>query len=295
MDAADRALFSQSLRSITDAHTGPALDAALGELGWHDALTDDRRDAVELLFELQGAANATSSALDDVLADALGVSTGGAIVLPPLGKSTSPAIEADGGAVNRELIGLGMPTPTPPIGGGTTPTPVPVIGGVMLETPISAPPAPMAWTWKAYVALGWLSVTVAVLPDDGPHRVNGAPLIPCQTLYETAPGSAVQLRVITPGLDCVAVTWKLPPIGGGSASEPSTKTPHTAACRWGGSLANAASSRSANPTTSKLAGAVSDAGVSSIRGVLIPSSARAICQASIARTTAQRARPVAGW
>ena len=41
-----------------------ALDAALGDLGWHDALADDPQAAVSLLFELQGEANATSSALD---------------------------------------------------------------------------------------------------------------------------------------------------------------------------------------------------------------------------------------
>ena len=47
------------------------------ELGWHDALAMDTRAAVSLLFELQGAANATSSALTAVVARALG--------LPPRG------------------------------------------------------------------------------------------------------------------------------------------------------------------------------------------------------------------
>jgi hypothetical protein len=94
MEADDKALFGQSLRSITELHTGPALDAALRELGWHDALAGDRRDGVELLFDLQGASNATSSALDDVFAMALGVTSGGAIMLPPLGKWSLPAIAA---------------------------------------------------------------------------------------------------------------------------------------------------------------------------------------------------------
>ena len=35
-----------------------ALDAALAELGWHDALADDPQAAVSMLFELQGEANA---------------------------------------------------------------------------------------------------------------------------------------------------------------------------------------------------------------------------------------------
>ena len=96
MEPEDRALFAHSLRSITDVHTGSGLDAALRELGWHDALSDDRHAAVELLFELQGSSNATSAALDDVLADALGVSGGGSIVLPPLGKTGPAATVANG-------------------------------------------------------------------------------------------------------------------------------------------------------------------------------------------------------
>ena len=62
MDDGDRKLFTESLQHATGQHTGAALDAALEELGWHDALEDDRRDAVAILFELQGAANVTSSA-----------------------------------------------------------------------------------------------------------------------------------------------------------------------------------------------------------------------------------------
>lgn len=86
MDTSDRKLFAQSLRQATELHTGAALDAALYELGWHDALTDDRRDAVSVLFELQGTANVTSSALQAVLAGALGIAPGVGVVLPPLGK-----------------------------------------------------------------------------------------------------------------------------------------------------------------------------------------------------------------
>ncbi len=92
MDPDDRKLFAQSLRHATEQHTGSALDAALVELGWHDALDDDRRDAVSLLFQMQGAANATSSALDAVLTRSLGCAADAAIVLPPLGKSDPPGL-----------------------------------------------------------------------------------------------------------------------------------------------------------------------------------------------------------
>ncbi|MGZ4692610.1 MAG: acyl-CoA dehydrogenase family protein [Acidimicrobiales bacterium] len=102
MDGADLELFERSLRHATEQHTGAALDAALDELGWPDALEIDPRAAVSLLFELQGAANVTSSALDRLLLGAIGtehVTSGPTIpglVLPALGRSTPPgAVAAD--------------------------------------------------------------------------------------------------------------------------------------------------------------------------------------------------------
>ncbi|MCU1452031.1 MAG: hypothetical protein JWN46_177 [Acidimicrobiales bacterium] len=71
IDGADLELFTRSLRHATDSSTGAALDAALDDLGWPDALADDPRAAVSILFGLQGGANATSSALDHVLLAAL--------------------------------------------------------------------------------------------------------------------------------------------------------------------------------------------------------------------------------
>ena len=94
MDADDLALFERSLREATDRATGAALDAALDELGWHDALADDRRAAVSVLFELQGRAGVTSSALGQVVAHALGLADGrrrnGEAVLPAVGGCDPP-------------------------------------------------------------------------------------------------------------------------------------------------------------------------------------------------------------
>ena len=59
MDAEDRELFDRSLRAATESHSGEKLDAALDELGWGDALAEDPEAAVSLLFEHQGATNAT--------------------------------------------------------------------------------------------------------------------------------------------------------------------------------------------------------------------------------------------
>jgi hypothetical protein len=88
VDAEELALFRASVGQATAGNTGKALDDALDELGWRDALTEDRRAAVSTLFDLQGRANATSSALDAVMASALGVD--GPVVLPLLGSCDQP-------------------------------------------------------------------------------------------------------------------------------------------------------------------------------------------------------------
>jgi Acyl-CoA dehydrogenase, C-terminal domain len=103
MDVEERELFAKSLAQVTARHTGAALDAALDDLGWADAHGADPQVAVSTLFELQGSANATSSALDHVLAAPLGLAaTPGAaaltVVLPPLG-GTDPPGRVYGGSV----------------------------------------------------------------------------------------------------------------------------------------------------------------------------------------------------
>jgi hypothetical protein len=81
----------RSLRHATDNHTGEALDAALTRLGWQEAMAEDPRAAIATLFELQGRANATSSALGHVVTHALGVGDGHTtVVLPPIGRWDPP-------------------------------------------------------------------------------------------------------------------------------------------------------------------------------------------------------------
>ncbi len=107
MDQGDRELLERSLRNATDNHTGGELDAALTELGWSDALAVDPRAAVSLLFELQGSANAASSALDRVVAHALGADAGSTagVVLPALGGWIPPG-ELHGDRLRVNGIGL---------------------------------------------------------------------------------------------------------------------------------------------------------------------------------------------
>ena len=72
MDGEELELFAKGLADTTARASGAALDAALDDLGWLDALATDRRAAVSLLFEAQGRAGSTSSALHHVLVTALG-------------------------------------------------------------------------------------------------------------------------------------------------------------------------------------------------------------------------------
>jgi hypothetical protein len=94
----DLELFERSLRGATEQHTGDALDAAVANLGWDDALSFDTRAAVATLFQLQGEACAHSSALDRVVVFALGrePDRDTAVVLPPIGATDAPA---SGGSV----------------------------------------------------------------------------------------------------------------------------------------------------------------------------------------------------
>jgi hypothetical protein len=107
----DRDLFERGLAHATSAHagagsgaaSGEALDAALDDLGWTDALGVDRQTAVSLLFEHQGRACAVSSALDQVMLTSLDLdpSVTAAVVLPPLGRSDPPGEVVGEGLVVR--------------------------------------------------------------------------------------------------------------------------------------------------------------------------------------------------
>lgn len=93
MEATERALFESGVRRATETTDNAALDSALDELGWRDALEADRPIAVSVLFESQGAAGRASAALDWLLATALGVdgrAAGVAVVLPALRHCDAP-------------------------------------------------------------------------------------------------------------------------------------------------------------------------------------------------------------
>jgi hypothetical protein len=102
---AERELLEHGLRHATSCDSGAGLDDRLLALGWHDALAHDMAVAVEVLFEHQGAAHSTSSALDDVICAALGADLppGCAVALPTLGSARAPGTVDDGRVAVRGL------------------------------------------------------------------------------------------------------------------------------------------------------------------------------------------------
>jgi hypothetical protein len=111
MDQAERELFAVSLRQVVESAggsgDGAALDRALDDLGWSDALEADAPTAIGALFEIQGEHCASSSALEAVVLDALGIGvdddTG--LLLPALGHADPPA-RVDGPTTVVRGIGL---------------------------------------------------------------------------------------------------------------------------------------------------------------------------------------------
>jgi alkylation response protein AidB-like acyl-CoA dehydrogenase len=100
MDTATVELLTQILgRAVREADPS-TVDAALDRVGWLDALAAEGTAVAALLFTEQGAANATSGALDDLLAVTLGLptGTGTAFVLPAFGRHGAPG-RASGGQV----------------------------------------------------------------------------------------------------------------------------------------------------------------------------------------------------
>ena len=77
IDASERALLQETVHKAiagagATADGGAAVDAVLGQIGWLELLEAEPRDAIDIVFSELGAANATATALDDVLASVLG-------------------------------------------------------------------------------------------------------------------------------------------------------------------------------------------------------------------------------
>jgi hypothetical protein len=105
IDAGERAAMEQSLRAaIADAlaRTDATVDDALTQVGWLALLREQPDDAIAIVFGALGATGATATALDDVLATALGHEPRAdvAVVLPRFATWDPPARLAGAGVVD---------------------------------------------------------------------------------------------------------------------------------------------------------------------------------------------------
>lgn len=110
--ADERMVMAETVRgAIADAVAGADadIDAVLANLGWLEMLADEPDDAIDIVFGALGAVNATSTALDDVVASALGQNPGAdlAVLLPrfagwdPPGRIDADELDAQGLATGR--------------------------------------------------------------------------------------------------------------------------------------------------------------------------------------------------
>ena len=84
-DAASVALLEDALRKTMASASGPALDQALGELGWAEMLSEDPDLAIPLVFRLLGETGAHASVLNDVILETIDALPGGTPPMPYAG------------------------------------------------------------------------------------------------------------------------------------------------------------------------------------------------------------------
>jgi hypothetical protein len=96
VEAGELELLDKSVRHALVS--APDADDALDAIGWPDVLAAEPRDAVSVVFGALGDLNAVASSLDDVLLDALGVTTGSgaAVALPAFGGWDPPGVVSGG-------------------------------------------------------------------------------------------------------------------------------------------------------------------------------------------------------
>src|SRR6478736_6362404 len=96
-DVDERAVMAETVRgaiadTLATAGDGADIDGVLAKLGWLEMLHERPDDAIGIVFGALGATNATATALDDVLATALGREPRAdlAVLLPPFATWDAP-------------------------------------------------------------------------------------------------------------------------------------------------------------------------------------------------------------
>jgi len=103
IDADERTVMEETVRSaiadaLATASAGADIDAVLAKLGWLKMLDDEPGYAIDIVFSALGATNATATALDDVVALALGQKPRAdlCVLFPPFAAWNPPGrIDAD--------------------------------------------------------------------------------------------------------------------------------------------------------------------------------------------------------
>jgi hypothetical protein len=110
IDPADRASMQETVRAAIAGVDGcEAVDRILGRLGWLEMFDAAPSDAIDVVFSALGASNAAATALDDVIASALGTKPRAdlAVLLPrfaawdPPGRLDAGGVQAGGLATAR--------------------------------------------------------------------------------------------------------------------------------------------------------------------------------------------------
>lgn len=105
IDGEDRALLEETVRGALrgaasgDTASDADIDGILAQLDWLDLLEAEPDDAIDIVFTALGAANVRTTALDDVVAQALGVAPRSdlAVLLPRFAGWDPPGTVAEGG------------------------------------------------------------------------------------------------------------------------------------------------------------------------------------------------------
>jgi hypothetical protein len=107
IDADERSLMEETVHGALRGAVadGDDVDAVLEKLGWREMLRDEPDDAIAIAFDALGRTNAVATALDDVLAAALGQGPRDdlAVMLPQFGGWEAPGREeGDSGEIHAD-------------------------------------------------------------------------------------------------------------------------------------------------------------------------------------------------